>query len=80
MTAVMAVVQRHLAAEAARGAVPVGRSRRRMALVYYSGARGLQDNGQFRAAWQYFFKAIAQYPFVPKIYAAMLLNACGRRP
>ncbi len=80
MEAVMAVVRHHLAGEEQRGGANAVRTRRRLALIYYSGARGLQDCGQFSAAWPYFFKAVATYPLVPKFYAAMLLNACGRQP
>jgi glycosyltransferase involved in cell wall biosynthesis len=80
MEAVMAVVRHHLAEQARRGKSNWWRARKCLALVYYGGARGLQDSGQFGAAWRYFFKAVAQYPLVPKFYAAMLLNACGRRP
>lgn len=80
MEAVMAVVRHHLAEQAGRGESNWRRARKCLALIYYGGARGLQDSGQFGAAWRYFFKAVAQYPLVPKFYAAMLLNACGRRP
>lgn len=80
MEAVMAVVRHHLAEQAERGESNWRRARKCLALIYYGGARGLQDSGQFGAAWRYFFKALAQYPLVPKFYAAMLLNACGRRP
>lgn len=79
MEAVMAVVQHHIAGQAGGSGASAVRIRRRLALVYYSGARGLQDSGQFSAAWPYFLKAVATYPLVPKFYAAMLLNACGRR-
>lgn len=80
MEAVMAVVCHHLAEQSGRGESNWRRARKCLALIYYGGARGLQDSGQFGAAWRYFFKAVAQYPLVPKFYAAMLLNACGRRP
>lgn len=80
MEAVMAVVRHHLAEQARRGESNWRRARKCLALIYYGGARGLQDSGQFGAAWRYFFKAVVQYPLVPKFYAAMLLNACGRRP
>jgi teichuronic acid biosynthesis glycosyltransferase TuaG len=80
MEAVMAVVQHHLAEYARRGKVSPWRTRRRLAVIYYSGARGLQDGRQFSAAWRYFFKALALYPFIPRFYAAMILNACSRHP
>lgn len=80
MEAVLAVVRHHLLHGAGNAAGGGWRTRRRLALVYYSGARGLQDSGQFRDAWRYFLKAVSTYPLVPKFYAAMMLNACGRRP
>jgi GT2 family glycosyltransferase len=80
MEAVMAVVRHHLHGEQERGEASPWRTRRRMALIYYSGGRGLQDSGQFGDAWRYFLKAVSTYPLVPKFYAAMMLNACGRRP
>lgn len=52
---------------------------RRRAIIDYSGGRGLQDNGEHRAAWAWFLKAIVRWPFVPKFYAALLLNALHRR-
>jgi len=80
MEAVLAVVRHHLSYEVGNVAGGGWRARRRLALVYYSGARGLQDSGQFRAAWPWFWKAVSTYPFVPKFYAAMVLNTCGRQP
>lgn len=52
---------------------------RRRAIIDYSGGRGLQDNGEHRKAWVWFLKAIARWPFMPKFYAALLLNALHRR-
>jgi glycosyltransferase involved in cell wall biosynthesis len=52
---------------------------RRRAIIDYSGGRGLQDNGEHCAAWAWFLKAIVRWPFVPKFYAALLLNALHRR-
>ena len=56
------------------------RVRRREALILYSGARALQDSGQYSKAWKYFFRAVLRYPWVLRFYAAMLLNAVGLRP
>ncbi|MES2770836.1 MAG: glycosyltransferase [Pseudomonadota bacterium] len=78
MQAVMAVFKEHSAALPEQ--VPARRLRRREAIIFYSGARGLQDSGQYRQAWPYFFKAVLHYPWVLRFYAAMLLNALGRRP
>jgi hypothetical protein len=78
MQAVMAVFEHHRSALAGRTSVK--RLRRREAVILYSGARGLQDSGQHRQAWPHFFKAVLRYPWVPRFYAAMLLNALGRRP
>ena len=77
MQAVMAVFEHHLAALA--GCISARRMRRREAVILYSGARGLQDSDQYRQAWPYFFRAVRRYPWVPRFYAAMLLNALGRR-
>ncbi len=60
--------------------VPDRRMRRREAIILYGGARGLQDNQQCWQAWPHFLRAVMRYPWVPKFYAAMLLNAFGRRP
>lgn len=78
MQAVMAVFEHHRSALAGRAALK--RLRRRESVILYSGARGLQDSGQYWQAWPYFFKAVLHYPWVPRFYAAMLLNALGRRP
>lgn len=78
MQAVMAVFEHHRAV--LEGRTSAGRLRRREAVILYSGARGLQDSGQHRQAWPHFFKAVLRYPWVPRFYAAMLLNALGRRP
>ncbi len=76
--AVMAVFEHHRSA--LEGRTSAGRLRRREAVILYSGARGLQDSGQYRQAWPHFIKAVLRYPWVPRFYAAMLLNALGRRP
>ena len=78
MQAVMAVFEHHRSA--LEGRTSAGRLRRREAVILYSGARGLQDSGQYRQAWPHFIKAVLRYPWVPRFYAAMLLNALGRRP
>jgi hypothetical protein len=52
---------------------------RRRAIIDYSGGRGLQDNGEHRQAWPWFLRAIMHWPFIPKFYAALLLNALRRR-
>jgi glycosyltransferase involved in cell wall biosynthesis len=78
MQAVMAVFEHHLAA--LTGRISARRMRRREAVILYSGARGLQDSDQYRQAWPYFFRAVRRYPWVPRFYAAMLLNALRRRP
>jgi glycosyltransferase involved in cell wall biosynthesis len=79
MEAVRHVVQWHLAQA---GDATFGlrlRARRREAIDYYSGARGLQDTHRHREAWPYFFRALRAWPLVPRFYAAMLLNAFHRR-
>jgi hypothetical protein len=54
--------------------------RRRTALIYYSGARMLQEANLFAGAWKYFLKAVVTFPFVAKFYLAMLLNIFNLRP
>jgi glycosyltransferase involved in cell wall biosynthesis len=49
------------------------------AIIDYSGARVLQDNGEHRQAFPLFLRAIIRWPFIPKFYAAFLFNAIGRR-
>lgn len=79
MEAVMAVFEHHLATKPLASNCKSSKIRRRRAIIYYGGARGLQNSGQFADAWRYFIKAVVEFPFVPKFYAAMLLNALGRR-
>ena len=78
MHAVMAVFQKHLGLLV--GSVAASRKKRREAIIFYSGARSLQDNKQFNQAWMYFFKAIFCYPFIPRIYAAMAFNLIRYSP
>ena len=52
---------------------------RRRAILDYSGARGLQDNGQHWSAWPWFVRAILRWPLSPKFYAACALNALHLR-
>lgn len=53
---------------------------RRLAIIDYSGGRGLQSNREFRKALFWFLKAIVRWPFLPKFYVALLLNALCRQP
>lgn len=53
---------------------------RRASLIFYGGARALQNSGNHWKAWPLFFKAVVTYPWIPKLYAAMILNALGLRP
>lgn len=78
MEAVMAVYRLHK--KNVSGSLIRSRNRRREALIYYSGARGLQDAENYWSAWPYFFKAIRCYPFVAKFYIAMALNLLLLRP
>jgi glycosyltransferase involved in cell wall biosynthesis len=79
MEAVMCVVRKHLADLEVDTLAKRLSARRREAIVYYSGARGLQDNGQHGEAWPYFWRALSAWPFPVKFYAAMVLNALHRR-
>ncbi len=78
MQAVMEVFEHHRSA--LENCTSARRLCRREAVILYGGARGLQDSGQYRQAWPHFFKAVSRYPWVLRFYAAMLLNALGRRP
>lgn len=78
MHAVIAVFEHHRTALEEH--ISVRRFYRREAAILYSGARGLQDSGQYRQAWPHFFKAVLRYPWVPRFYVAMLLNALRWRP
>lgn len=75
MEAVMAVVRSHLAEAGNATWSHRLRVRRREAIDYYSGARGLQDASKHKEAWPLFFRALRVWPFAPKFYVAMLLNA-----
>lgn len=79
MDAVMCVVRKHLAELEVDTLAKRLSARRREAIIYYSGARGLQDNGQHGEAWSYFWRALSTWPFLAKFYAAMVLNALHRR-
>lgn len=50
------------------------RARRRRAIIDYSGARGLQANGDYANAWSWLFKAVWRWPFNARFYAAMVIN------
>lgn len=50
------------------------RARRRRAIIDYSGARGLQANGDYASAWTWLFKAVRRWPFNARFYAAMAIN------
>jgi glycosyltransferase involved in cell wall biosynthesis len=78
MQAVKAVVEHHVAELSERSPLTAIRLRRRLGSVYYSGARGLQDRGQYREAWPWFWKTLSMWPFSAKYYLAMLFNAFGR--
>jgi len=47
---------------------------RRLAIIEYTGARGLQRNREHFRALITFIKAIARWPFIPKFYLAFLFN------
>lgn len=75
----MCVVNKHIAELAVDTLTKRLSARRRIAIIYYSGARGLQDSGQHGEAWPYFLRALGTWPFLAKFYAAMALNALHRR-
>ena len=73
MDAVFAVLERHFTSGGTAG-IPGWQMKKRRAIAYYGGARGLQDDGHHREAWRYFWKAIMTWPFFPKTYLAILMN------
>jgi len=54
-------------------------AQRRRAIIDYSGARVLQDNGEHRQASRWFLRAIGRWPLRMKFYVALFLNIFGRR-
>ena len=62
MEAVKAVVESHIAAIGAASALHDIRVRRRLGIIYYSGARGLQDREEYDLAKPWFLKALATWP------------------
>ena len=77
MFAVMAVFEEHI--NYISGQVPRSELQRRRALILYSGARELQNNGEHLQAFKIFIDALRCYPFVAKFYIAIFLNALGLR-
>lgn len=73
MLAVLAVLDRHFGELGLRGMAVRLRMRRRRAREYYVAARNFQDSGAHAEALRYFIKAMMTFPFMAKIYAAMLL-------
>lgn len=53
------------------------RIRRRVGLAYYSAARAMQKGKCYREAAALFFRALRQWPFEPRVYAAGMLNVLG---
>jgi len=79
MNAVMRVVSIHNNQIVLKTLCQRMRARRRKAIIYYGGARGLQDTSQHGEAWKYFYRALKCWPFYSKIYLAILLNALRKR-
>ncbi len=79
MQAVMNVVLPYLTALDKGTLLDRLRARRRKAIVYYSGARGLQNTGQFLEAWLYFYYAVRLWPFKIKFFIAMVMNLLHRK-
>lgn len=80
MEAELAVFNHHVENLPASVKAKAWRIKRRRALIYYSGARMLQEANLFSRSWQYFFKALFTFPLVPKFYYAMLLNIFHLKP
>jgi len=80
MSACIVVLDRHFSAPLKTDRpIPGWRMRRRRAIAYYAGARGLQDDGHHREAWPYFWKALSTWPFFARTHAAILMNLFGKR-
>ncbi len=80
MDAVLAVLDRHFSSGSGNvGRFRGWRMRKRRAIAYYGGARGLQDDGNHKEAWPYFWKAVRIWPFFTKTYAAILMNLFKKR-
>ena len=75
MEAVLAVLDRHFSSGSGNtGSFRRWQMKKRRAIAYYGGARGLQDDGHHKEAWPYFWKAVVTWPFFTKTYVAMLMN------
>lgn len=80
MEAELAVFNHHVRNLPESMKVDTWRINRRTALIYYSGARMLQEAGLFNRSWNLFFKALFTFPFVPKFFYAMVLNIFHLKP
>lgn len=74
MDALLRVVQWHVAQIKDRSLIQRLRIRRRDAIIYYSGARGFQNAGQYRKAWPYLMHALKRWPLMVKFYIALIYN------
>lgn len=56
------------------------RRRKRLGLAYYSAGRAMQKNGKRDDSWDLFLQSIKYWPFYPKIYLGIVLNAIHHLP
>jgi len=73
LQAVLAVLDRHFGEMGSVGMMRRLMMRRRRAREYYVSARNFQDNGDHASAFRHFLKAMVTFPFMMKIYAAIVL-------
>jgi len=73
----LAVIERHFADIGDKSLIEWIRRQRRRALVFYTAARGLQDDRMKTEALRLYCRSALIFPFAFKIYVAMILTICG---
>ena len=73
----MAVLEKHFAAIHDDGLGPHLKTKRRLALAYYTAARGMQAEGNHVGAMKLLLQSWLEYPFILKQYAAALIGLLG---
>ncbi len=75
----LAVVEKHFTRNGRRTVVQGLKLRRAKALFLYGAARSFQDDGRRGEAFNFFLKSMVSFPFLPRIYAGILLNILSPR-
>lgn len=73
----LAVLQKHFSMMAADSFATRLKMQRRVALAYYSAARGMQAEGNHVSGMRLLFQSWFKYPFILKQYAAVLIGLLG---